>query len=151
MYLQNHHVSGNRTPLEARHTNWAIEMRTQGFVPALFGYTYTALDPREHSPTDPMHRSWDGVLPGMEPIVQLGKLLESRPHSWAEWFREKAYPVPTDSNELYTTKKALPEWEGGGPAAAPLAIPAELDDTYFIVDQVMDYIKDSQGWCVHLS
>ena len=40
MYLQNHHVSGNRTPLEARHTNWAIEMRTQGFVPALFGYTY---------------------------------------------------------------------------------------------------------------
>ena len=65
--------------------------------------------------------------------------------------REKGYPVPIDSNELYTTKKALPEWEGGGPAAAPLAIPAELHATYFVVDQVMGYVKDRQGWCVHLS
>ena len=115
MYLQNHRVSGNGTPLEARHTNWAIEMRKQGFVPALFGYTDTALDPREHSSTDPMQKSLDGVLPGMEPIVQLGKLLESRPHSWAEWLSKKGYPVPADSNELYTSKKAQPEWEDGGP------------------------------------
>ena len=151
MYLQNHRVSGNGTPLETRHTNWALEMRREGFDPTLFGYTDTALDPREHTTTGPTQKTWDGVLPGLEPIVQLGKLLESGPHSWAEWVSKKGYPVPADSNELYTSKKAQPEWEDGGPEAAPLSIPAELHDTYFMVDQVLDYIKDRQDWCVHLS
>ena len=114
MYLQNHRVSGNGTPLEARHTNWAIESRKQGFVPALFGYTDTALDPRESFSADSDFRIFDGVLPGMEPVVQLGKLLESRPHAWAEWLRRQGYPIPADSNALYTTKKAQPEWENGG-------------------------------------
>ena len=151
MYLQNHRVSGNGTPLEARHTNWAIESRKQGFVPALFGYTDTALDPRESFSADSDFRIFDGVLPGMEPVVQLGKLLESGPHAWAEWLRTQGYPIPADSNALYTTKKAQPEWEDGGSEAAPLEIPAELHDTYFMVDQVLDYIKDNQNWCVHLS
>ena len=81
MYLQNHRVSGNWTPLETRHTNWTIEMRKQSFVPTLFGYTDTALDPRESISAVPRHRTWVGVLPGMVPIVQLGNLLESGPHS----------------------------------------------------------------------
>ena len=68
MYLQNHRVISNGTPLEARHTNWAIESRKQGFEPALFGYTDTALDPRENVSVDSEFRIFDGVLPGMEPV-----------------------------------------------------------------------------------
>ncbi len=46
MYLQNHRSGTNGTPLDARHTNWALEAATLGYDPVLFGYTDTSRDPR---------------------------------------------------------------------------------------------------------
>jgi hypothetical protein len=46
MYLQNHRVVVNGAPLDAQHTNVALEVRKAGYHPALLGYTDTGADPR---------------------------------------------------------------------------------------------------------
>lgn len=53
MYLQNHRSVTNGTPLDSRHTNWALELRKSGYDPVLFGYTDTENDPREFENDDP--------------------------------------------------------------------------------------------------
>ena len=67
MYMQNHRSLLNGTPLDARHTNIALEARKADYEPALFGYTDISLDPRHFEITD----GYVGVLPGIEPVVQL--------------------------------------------------------------------------------
>ena len=54
MYLQNHRAGTNGTPLDARHDNWALALRRQGYDPVLFGYTDTANDPRQFAADDPI-------------------------------------------------------------------------------------------------
>lgn len=154
MYLQNHRSGTNGTPLDARHTNWAKELRRKGYDPVLFGYTDTANDPREFDAGDPILQSYEGPLPGITPIVQMGTF----PDAWADWLAERGYDVPDPNWRFYTEKADQQEYEDGGSVPAPLTIPAEEHDTWFMVDQVMDYIDASQaneandkGYCVHLS
>ena len=145
LYQHKHGVAFNGTPLAARHTNWALEVRKTGVEPVLFGYTDTTLDPRlDHDPET------EGILPGLTPIVQLGKSVWN-PAAWVDWLTAKGYPIPASRAELYTKTKDQPEWEDGGKEAAPLDVPAELHDTWFMADQVLDYIEGRSGWCVHLS
>lgn len=148
MYLQNHRSGTNGTPLDARHTNWAKELRGRGYDPVLFGYTDTANDPREFDADDPILRSYEGPLPGIRPMVQMG----TYPDAWAEWLGTLGYQIPDPNWRFYTEKKAGPEYEDGGSAPAPLAIPAEHHDTWFMVDRTMDFIDaNPEGFCVHLS
>ncbi len=151
MYLQNHRSGTNGTPLDARHTNWALEMRQHGHDPVLFGYTDTANDPREFNPDDKILKSYEGPLPGIKPIIYMG----TYPDAWAEWLAQRGHDIPDISYQLYTQKKKLPEYENGGSFAAPLAIDAEEHDTWFMVDQTMAYIgeqhQSNKPWCVHLS
>ncbi len=149
MYLQNHRSGTNGTPLDARHTNWALELRQHGHDPVLFGYTDTANDPREFSADDPILKSYEGPLPGIRPVVQMGTF----PDSWADWLSKKGYEVPEPNFRFYTNKTdTYPEYEDGGPVPAPLTMPAEHHDTWFMVDQVKDYIDSCEnGFCVHLS
>ncbi|MBW2280510.1 MAG: alkaline phosphatase family protein [Deltaproteobacteria bacterium] len=149
MYLQNHRSGTNGTPLDARHTNWAAELRARGHDPVLFGYTDTSADPRLLDPDDPVLRSYEGLLPGIRPVVEMG----TYPHAWADWLRERGYEIPDEVFELYSRKRDVPEWEDGGDVPAPLAIPAEHHDTFFMTGSVMDYVRE-QGpapWVVHLS
>ena len=148
MYLQNHRSGTNGTPLDARHTNWAKEVRSHGYDPVLFGYTDTANDPREFAADDPILKSYEGPLPGIRPIIQMGTF----PDAWAEWLAGKGYDVPDPNWRFYTTKQDQPEYEDGGKVPAPLAIPAEHHDTWFMVDRVMEFIDDNpDNFCVHLS
>src|SRR3954468_11746910 len=72
LYLMNHRSGRNGTPLDARHTNLALEARKGGYDPALFGYTDTTPDPREHHPNDPALTAYDeGVLPGFRTALHL--------------------------------------------------------------------------------
>ena len=144
MYQHNHRVIANGTPLDDRHTNWALEARRAGRQPALFGYTDTTRDPRRADAGE----VWDGVLPGLDPVVLLGKSFWA-PDSWVAWLRAKGYEVPEQAMDLYTRASSAADAANGSPA--PLAVPAELHDTWFLVDQVLDYVKDRAGWCVHLS
>lgn len=148
MYLQNHRSGTNGTPLDARHTNWALEVRRLGYDPVLFGYTDTANDPREFSPEDDILASYEGPLPGINPLVQMG----TYPDAWAEWLSERGYTVPEPNWKFYTDKQDVTEYEDGGEYPAPLRIPAEEHDTWFMIDQVKQYIEgQSDSWCVHLS
>src|SRR5215470_2780914 len=83
MYLMNHRSVLNGTPLDARHTNVALVARTLGYEPALFGYTDSSIDPRTVPADDPRLRSYEGVLPGFDPIVNDPELDGSR--EWAAW------------------------------------------------------------------
>ena len=144
MYQQNHRVVANGTPLDARHGNWALLARQAGREPVLFGYTDTTRDPRQATAGE----AWDGVLPGLDPVVPLGKAIWA-PDAWLAWLQDKGYPLPAQPMDLYT--KTAPPSRDGDDVPAPLAVPAELHDTWFLVDQVLDYIRDRRSWCVHLS
>ena len=60
LYLMNHRVGRNGTPLDQRHTNLAKEVRKLGFDPVLFGYTDTSADPRGRDPGDAALRTYEG-------------------------------------------------------------------------------------------
>ena len=122
LYQHNHRVVANGTPLEARHTNWALLARAAGYQPALFGYTDTTLDPRD--PRDPRVSEggvWDDVLPGLDPQVLLGKSIGD-PKSWMAWLERKGHALPARPIELYTATKGDTEWEADGACSAPLQI-----------------------------
>ena len=53
LYLHNHRSVINGTPLDARHSNFALEARKAGYDPALFGYTDISPDPRTLPAGDP--------------------------------------------------------------------------------------------------
>ena len=125
MYLQNHRSGTNGTPLDQRFDNWALQLRGVGYQPSLFGYTDTALDPRFVDATDPRLRTYEGLLPGIDPTVQMGTF----PDAWAAWLETKGYDIPDPNWRLYTEKKPAVEYEDGGSHAAPLAIPKEHHDT----------------------
>jgi len=148
MYLQNHRSGTNGTPLDARFTNWALEARASGYDPVLFGYTDTANDPRAFSADDPVLASYEGPLPGIRPIVPMGTF----PDAWAAWLNSLGYEIPEPNWRLYTEKTNALEYEAGGTHSAPLKIPQEHHDTYFMVDRVIDFIdRSSQSFCIHLS
>ena len=148
MYLQNHRSGTNGTPLDARHTNWALEARKKGYDPALFGYTDTANDPREFAVDHEYLQSYEGPLPGITPIVMMGTF----PDAWAAWLGDQGLDVPDPNWKFYTDKADVAEYEDGGPVPAPLAIPKELHDTHFMIDRTVEYIDQKDGhWCVHLS
>jgi arylsulfatase A-like enzyme len=152
MYLQNHRACTNGTPLDARHTNWAIETRRAGLDPVLFGYTDTANDPRQFDPDDPILKSYEGPLPGINPVCMMG----TYPEQWAAWLAEKGYEIPDNTYFLYTNKTGI-EYENGGDHPAALNVPAEHHDTSFMVDQVTSYLDEftdtnpDEAFCVHLS
>ena len=77
MYMMNHRSVRNGTPLDARFTNIALEVRKGGYEPGLIGYTDTSLDPRSLHHADPARRHYGNVLPGMRDLVPGGI---GRPH-----------------------------------------------------------------------
>jgi hypothetical protein len=114
----------------------------------LFGYTDTANDPREFEADDDILKSYEGPLPGIRPVIYMGTF----PDAWADWLKDRGYDIPEPNWKLYTQKKDVPEYENGGEYAAPMVIPAEEHDTWFMSDQVMDYMKQAtDSWCIHLS
>lgn len=148
MYMQNHRSATNGTPLDARHTNWAQELRKAGFDPVLFGYTDTSHDPRNFATDAPEVRTYQGVLPGIREIVHLGDF----PDRWADWLAEKGYTIPEPNWKLYRNKKQSIEWEDGAPHPAALNIPAHHHDTCFMVDKTLEFIEQQQdNWMIHLS
>jgi arylsulfatase A-like enzyme len=148
MYLQNHRSGTNGTPLEARHTNWAKEVAAIGYDPVLFGYTDTSNDPRELEEDSPWLRTYEGPLPGIRPLVMMG----DTPALWAAYLRDKGYTVPEPLARAYAIREEGPDYEDGAPVPKPLAIREADDDTNYLVDRCIDYIRDAKGpFVAHLS
>ena len=69
LYQMNHRVVRNGTPLDARHTNIAYELRKAGIAPGMLGYTSNVPDPRVFSPQDPLFRDHHGVMQGFDALA----------------------------------------------------------------------------------
>jgi hypothetical protein len=114
MYLQNHRSARNGTPLDARFTNIARELRKAGYDPGLIGYTDTSADPRGRDPEDPALRTYEGVMPGFTPIL----LMPEDPVTWLAYLRRLGYrgPAPRPRRCLAAGRKL----SRGGQARADL-------------------------------
>jgi arylsulfatase A-like enzyme len=148
MYLQNHRSGTNGTPLDGRHTNWAKEVGRAGYDPVLFGYTDTSIDPRGVDADDPWLRTYEGPLPGIRVEVMMGET----PRPWTDWLKARGYAVPEDIRYAYSVRAPGSDYEDGAPVPKPLALPVEVDDTSFLVDRCIDYIRAArEPFVAHLS
>ncbi len=149
LYLMNHRSATNGTPLDRRHENWAQIVRRAGYDPVLFGYTDTSPDPRDYPVGHPILTTYEGVLPGLRPEVLLTTGDITR---WVDWLRGKGVSIPARPFDLYLKKIDQPEYEDGGSTPAPLRLAREHHDTFFMTDQVIEYIAHRRTpWCAHLS
>jgi arylsulfatase A-like enzyme len=144
MYLMNHRSVLNGTPLDARHTNIALVARELGYEPALFGYTDSSIDPRTVAPDDPRLRSYEGVLPGFDPVCDLP---EGNPVRWLEWLRAEGVELPDDWRAYVDHPAEGTRWR--------TQYDAKHSQTAFLTDRVLDFVDDrsSSGapWFAHLS
>jgi len=149
MYMQNHRSVFNGTPLDARHSNVALEIRKAGYEPTLFGYTDVSPDPRQYAPGDFVLRSYEGVLPGMVPITHL----KSDWKPWLAHLKSKGYQIPANPQAMFEALPAYPGAENKGRSFAPARFKAEDSNTAFQVDEVMKYlsVRQDNPWFVHLS
>jgi arylsulfatase A-like enzyme len=133
MYQMNHRVVANGTPLEDRFDNVARLARRAGYAPALFGYTDQGVDPATvPNPSDPRLDTYEGVLPGFDPVLPL----DGRFIGWLAWLEELGY----------------------GTLGAPDALrsepdrPAEHSASAFLSDGLISWIDRQDGpWFAHAS
>lgn len=131
-YLHVHRSVGNGTPLDARLTNLALELRAAGLDPTLFGYTDTTVDVRTvEDPDDPRLRTYEGVLPGFTVEVNLPEHLEA----WGEWLRGHGYDIPEGQ-----VPETMYRIEANG--ATPYA--AEHSEAAFLTERFGEWL-DRQG------
>ncbi|MCH7929783.1 MAG: alkaline phosphatase family protein [Proteobacteria bacterium] len=157
MYMMNHRSFRNGTPLDARFTNIALEMRAAGYDPALIGYTDTSVDPRVHEPDDPvLSRGYQGVMPGFTPLLLTPFMppfpTPTQPVGWMRHLAAKGYDVPENFFDMYGPENGHAAIGGFGPFDAPARYRAEDSDTAFSTDCALDFIG-SQGadpWFLHL-
>ncbi len=139
-YLMKHRSPLNGSPLDARFTNLALEVRAAGYDPVLFGYTDASPDPRVLDADDPRLRSYEGVLPGYRAVVDLPEHAEA----WGVWLREQGYDVPADVTRMYEPISNAP--------GAPVAYAAEHTEAAFLTGEVLDYLDEVEDdWFVHVA
>jgi arylsulfatase A-like enzyme len=149
LYLMNHRVCKNGTPLDARRTTVALQARRAGYDPMLFGYTDQAIDPRSTTPDDPRLTTYEGVAPG----YSVHTYLPDHAKPWIDWLKTQGVTATERSGDLYYPY----DWDGRagplGPGLEPPRFSAEQTETAFLVDRFMEY-ADEQGdspWFAHMS
>jgi arylsulfatase A-like enzyme len=147
LYMMNHRSLRNGTPLDARHTNVALEARKAGYDPTLFGYTDTSPDPRRYPAGDPVLTTYEGVLPGMS----VGLQLPDHMAAWIADLRARGYPLPGGRRDVYKPRHGYPGAEGRGRSFSPPVFTAGESETHFIADAVLRYlsVRRDQPWFVH--
>lgn len=151
-YLMTNRAVLNGTPLDDRFTNLAREARRLGFDPKLFGYTDSAIDPRGLAPDDPRLFSYEGVLPGFDPVVDLrGERLDA----WAEWLATKGYEIPERLDDLYRPAD-VPGAADHASTWAPARYAAEHSEAAFLTTSLIDWVAEHRArsgspWFAHAS
>ena len=144
MYLMNHRSVLNGTPLDPRHTNVAKVARERGYEPALFGYTDSSVDPRTVASDDPRLRSYEGILPGFDPVVDLP---EGNPVPWLDWLRAGGVELPDDWRLFVDHAADGTRWR--------TQYDAKHSQTVFLTDRLLDYVDDRSAagmpWFAHVS
>jgi arylsulfatase A-like enzyme len=138
LYALNHRSVTNGTPLDARHTDLAAEVRRGGYRPVLFGYTDKSHDPRTLPGDDPRLRSYEGVYESFE--VGLG--FDPTHRDWLALLERR-------TGRSFTLDDVF-----GGALGTPAPYPSELSETACVTDAVLRFLEcyERAGpWFIHLS
>lgn len=148
-YTMNNRVVQNRTPLDARFTNLALELRKCGYDPGLIGYTTTANDPRPTHPDDPVRRQMNGVLPGFREIRTTEP---EQQRSYYGYLAAQGYPMPDDPLDYWRPDPAHPSANDLHSTAAPWLVRAEHSDTAWYTEGALEFIAGhgDEPWMLHL-
>lgn len=139
MYLMNHRVCFNGSPLDDRFDNVARVARRHGYAPALFGYTDQGVDPRATTnANDSRLSTYQGVLPGFDCVLDL-----SEPYTpWLAHLRTHGH-TPADHIVALETEHDRDE---------------SLSISTFLTDQFLGWHADARQatttdapWFAHLS
>lgn len=144
LYMMNHRVVQNSVPMDARHSNLALEMRGVGYEPALVGYTTTTPDPRITPSGDPRFRRVGSLMPGWHPVAPW----EPSKTPYFNWLRSKGVTLPTPPEDIW-----LPiDGPGKGATASASTLPKELSTTTWATDCALSYLQGVEGkpWFLHL-
>ena len=115
-----------------------------GYEPALFGYTDTSVDPRTVAPDDPRLRTYEGVLPGFDPV---GYLPEGNPGRWLDWMRAAGVRRARRLARVRRPPGRGHRWR--------TQYDAKHSQTVFLTDRVLDFVDDrsaaAKPWFAHVS
>jgi arylsulfatase A-like enzyme len=147
LYLMNHRCGRNGTPVDARFTNLALEVRKAGYEPTLFGYTDTAPDPRRFAPGDPTLTTYEGVMPGFFVGMQL-------PEHMAPWIADlkaRGYDLPEKRWSVYKPAADFRPRPDESPFAAPALFASEHSETEFMAESIRRFlsVRRDENWFVH--
>ncbi len=148
MYLMNHRSGRNGTPLDARHTNLALEARKLGYEPALFGYTDTTPDPRGKHPSDPALTAYDeGIMPGFAAPLHLPEDMGK----WISHLKSLGYDIPQGRDDAFKPRPGFEKPLDRGFRFIPTLFKAEHSETAFLTDEFIKWllVRESKPWFAH--
>lgn len=148
MYLMNHRSGRNGTPLDARHTNLALEARKLGYEPALFGYTDTTPDPRGKHPNDPALTAYDeGVMPGFATPLHLPEDMGK----WISHLKALGYELPNGRQDVFKPRPGFAKPADRGFRFIPPVYKAEQSETAFLTDEFIKWllVRETKPWFAH--
>ena len=150
-YLLHHRCVRNGTPLDARFTNVAIEARRAGYDPVLFGYTDTTVDPRTVEADDPRLFTYEGVLPGLRPVVH--DPFDAGGIEWGRWLAARGRDVPSNPRLLYQPDTSYPGAHEHASTWAPALFSPEESESAFMTQQVIEHLErhGERAFFVHVS
>lgn len=146
LYAMNHRAVQNTIPLDARHTNLAMEVRKGGWDPALVGYTTTTPDPREWPALDPSFKYLGDIMHGWRPVGAFEPHMEA----YFGWLASQGYELPEHRPDIW-----LPEGvaeDDLGATTKPARIPAHLSDSAWFTERALTYLRGAgdRPWFLHL-
>ncbi len=135
LYAMNHRSVRNGAPLADDFTNLALEMRDNGYVALLFGYTDTSRDPRGRDPDDPVLQNYEQVMPGFDECLEMRMDYGSAP--WRADLLAKGYTLP-DPDDFYAPVSDDPSRKPQ--LADPPFYRAQDSDTAFLTNEFLRQI-----------
>ncbi|MDY0873861.1 alkaline phosphatase family protein [Dongia rigui] len=146
LYLMNHRSGRNGTPLDARHTNVALEARKIGLDPTLLGYTDTSADPRGRHPNDPALKTYEGPLPGYKPTM----IFQEYMAQWMADLKAKGYDFE-GRHDVYKPKPGFEKPADRGHRFIPTFFKNEDSDTTFMANRILNWLDDrkQEEWFLH--
>ncbi len=150
-YLHKNRSVANGTPLSSRFTNFAKIARDQNYEPVLFGYTDTSIDPNTVSPDDERLYSYEGILPGLTPIVH--EPFEAGSLEWGRWLASHGIDVPSFPRDLYQPDPSFRSTKDRPSTFAPTQFQVEESESAFLVEKIIEYIehREDDHFFIHAS
>ena len=145
-YSMNHRSVRNGAPLRHDIPSLPGELRKSGYLPLLYGYTDTSLDPRVHAADDPALTTYEYVMPGFQERLEM-RSEQSIP--WLSHLEAQGY-IFKNHDDLYIPVAA----DGAHPEITDPALYAAKDsDTAFLTNAYLAdrATRDTSNWFSHLT